>query len=181
MVCKVNDQIKLIVAPNPTADAGRDTFLCSGYGVLIGGAPTAIGGTPPYKYEWAPSTGLSNVNVSNPLAMHTVTQTTNILYSVKVSDKYGCSSNDYMSLRIGSYLTANAGKDTGMCIGHGIVIGSVVTARGGTPPYVYTWTPATGLSNNKIPNPTANPSITTTYILSVLDANNCVAYDTIKN
>ncbi|MFN8305193.1 MAG: gliding motility-associated C-terminal domain-containing protein [Ferruginibacter sp.] len=38
----------------------------------------------------------------------------------------------------------------------------------------YLWTPSTGLNNPFIPNPRANPAITTTYKLKVVSTDNCV-------
>ena len=42
---------------------------------------------------------------------------------------------------------------------------------GGTPPYSYSWSPATGLSNPNVLRPYACPEETTTYTLTVTDAN----------
>ncbi|MGE0561788.1 MAG: GEVED domain-containing protein [Flavobacteriales bacterium] len=41
--------------------------------------------------------------------------------------------------------------------------------------FTYSWSPTTGLSNSTINNPTANPSTTTTYVVTVTDANGFVA------
>jgi gliding motility-associated-like protein len=42
-----------------------------------------------------------------------------------------------------------------------------LTASGGTS---YTWTPGTGLSNSNIANPTANPTVTTVYTITILNS-----------
>ena len=43
-------------------------------------------------------------------------------------------------------------------------------------PLIYTWSPTTGLSNPNISNPIGNPSVTTTYTISITDPNNlCTA------
>jgi gliding motility-associated-like protein len=65
---------------------------------------------------------------------------------------------------------ADAGNDTSLC--HGPV---QLQATGGT---VYSWSPATGLSNPNIANPIANPSVTTTYVVEVFNGS-CTDYDTI--
>ena len=41
--------------------------------------------------------------------------------------------------------------------------------------FTYLWSPTTGLSNSTIYNPTANPSTTTTYVVTVTDANGFTA------
>ena len=43
------------------------------------------------------------------------------------------------------------------------------SASGGVPPYTYSWSPTTGLSNPNIAQPTASPSVTMTYTLTVSD------------
>ncbi|MEZ5044858.1 MAG: proprotein convertase P-domain-containing protein [Saprospiraceae bacterium] len=44
----------------------------------------------------------------------------------------------------------------------------------------YSWTPSTGLSCTNCPNPTANPGVSTNYILSASDDYGCTAVDTIS-
>jgi len=65
-------------------------------------------------------------------------------------------------------LTVNAGPSRTICIGDSVMIGGF--ASGGTPPYVYSWAPATGLNNPNTANPIAFPLITTVYTLTVKDA-----------
>jgi gliding motility-associated-like protein len=45
-------------------------------------------------------------------------------------------------------------------------------------PVTLSWSPAAGLSSTTIPNPTAAPSATTDYIITVTDTNGCVGTDT---
>ena len=64
--------------------------------------------------------------------------------------------------------TVSAGSNVSICLGQSTSIGGAPTATGGNPTnYVYTWSPATGLSSTSIANPTANPTTTTTYTVSV--------------
>lgn len=67
-------------------------------------------------------------------------------------------------------LSANAGTNTSICAGSNLTLGGSPTASYGTPPYTYSWSPATGLSSTTVANPTASPSVTTTYTLTVTDA-----------
>jgi gliding motility-associated-like protein len=46
-------------------------------------------------------------------------------------------------------------------------------------PFVYTWTPATSLSSPSIPQPLANPDITTEYVVKVSSPSGCSATDKI--
>ncbi|MEK7254482.1 MAG: PKD domain-containing protein, partial [Bacteroidota bacterium] len=67
--------------------------------------------------------------------------------------------------------TITAGEDKIICPGGSALIelGSVA----GT----IEWSPTTGLSCTDCPNPTANPSVTTTYTVVVVDSNGCVMTD----
>ncbi|HNW70065.1 MAG TPA: gliding motility-associated C-terminal domain-containing protein [Bacteroidales bacterium] len=56
---------------------------------------------------------------------------------------------------------AAAGKDTTLCLGDSIRIGSNDTLNG----YQFVWSPAAGLSDSSIQNPYAMPEVTTTYQL----------------
>ena len=73
--------------------------------------------------------------------------------------------------------TADAGADTEITEGGSVVIGGSPTGSGGTAPYTYSWTPTTGLNNAGIANPTASPSVTTTYTVTVTDAKGCTDDD----
>ncbi|MEX1189020.1 MAG: hypothetical protein WED33_07160, partial [Bacteroidia bacterium] len=66
--------------------------------------------------------------------------------------------------------TVDAGQNVSICSnGSGASIGGSPTATGGSEAgaFVYSWTPTTGLSDPAIANPTANPSSTTTYTVTV--------------
>ena len=73
---------------------------------------------------------------------------------------------------------ADAGADATICAGAaGVGIGGSPAGSGGTSPLDYSWSPTTGLSNSSLANPTASPGSTTTYTLTVTDANGCQATD----
>jgi hypothetical protein len=78
------------------ADAGPDQTIIAGNSVVIGGSPTASGGTPPYTYNWTPTTGLDNPAIANPTASPDTTTT----YSVTVTDSKGCTGVDSMTLSV---------------------------------------------------------------------------------
>jgi hypothetical protein len=76
-------------------------------------------------------------------------------------------------------VTVNAGADAGFCAGQILTIGGSPTASGGVGSYIYLWTPPGGLDSDVIPNPTASPSVTTTYVVQAMDSLGCVGSDTI--
>ncbi len=76
--------------------------------------------------------------------------------------------------------TAFAGPDFTICPNGGsVVIGASVAATGGTPPYTYLWNPPTALSSQTVSNPTASPTVQTTYTLQVRDANDSLDTDVV--
>ncbi len=44
----------------------------------------------------------------------------------------------------------------------------------------YVWSPNTGLSCTDCPNPTANPAVTTTYVVQTIDSSRCTHRDTVQ-
>jgi endonuclease/exonuclease/phosphatase family metal-dependent hydrolase len=67
-------------------------------------------------------------------------------------------------------LAVSAGPDKEIRLGGATVLEGSVS--GGTPPYTIQWSPATGLDNPQLLRPTASPSITTVYTLTVTDSVN---------
>jgi gliding motility-associated-like protein len=77
--------------------------------------------------------------------------------------------------------TAFAGPDYTLCPdgSASAVLGASTVATGGNPPYVYIWTPTTGLSSSSVPNPTVTTGTQTTYTLQVRDANDSLGTDVV--
>ncbi|MCB0516702.1 MAG: hypothetical protein KDD49_11610, partial [Bacteroidetes bacterium] len=152
--CPVSsDQVTITFPSAPQANAGADVSMCSGGSVQL----NASGGS---SYVWSPSTGLSNANVSNPMASPSSTTT----YTVTVSNGNGCTSTDQVTVTVNSAPQANAWPDPTICAGESVQINA---SGGGN----YSWSPSTSLSNPNIANPIASPSATTVYTVTV--SNDC--------
>jgi hypothetical protein len=80
--------------PQLQAHAGDDTSIISGNSVIIGGIPSATGGTPGYTYNWSPSTGLNDPASPNPVA--SPGQST--VYTLIVTDDADCTATDEASV-----------------------------------------------------------------------------------
>ncbi|HNW97406.1 MAG TPA: gliding motility-associated C-terminal domain-containing protein [Bacteroidales bacterium] len=159
--CTASDDVLVSVNPLPPANAGPDQGICINSSTTL----NASGGT---IYSWSPTSYLDNPLISNPAANPTSTT----IYTVTVTDANGCSATDNMTLTVYTSLPVNAGTDQAICNGES----TNLSAIGGT---YYSWSPSTGLSSTTIANPVANPTTTTTYIVTISDTHGCSATDDI--
>lgn len=168
--------VMVVVKPKPTINAGADRNICLSASTVLGGTPTAAGGVGQYTYTWFPTTGLSNPHSPNPVATPTVTTD----YILTVADSNNCLYTDTVRVFVAAFplVLADAGPTTFICSGQSVQANPAVA--GGQAPYTYTWAPATGLSSTSLANPVVNPAQTTIYTLTVVDANGCVATDTVR-
>ena len=149
-------------------NAGPNRVICYNANTLLGGSPSATGGTGPYTYQWQPSSFLSSSTIANPMAVG-VTQG-GMWYKLVVIDKNGLKDSSLVYVDLDLIYTYTAGIDTGFCVGqqHGIKIGASNNGSASSS-YTFSWLPATGLDNANSPNPTATPSVQTQYSLIVSD------------
>jgi hypothetical protein len=152
----------LVTVGNIVAKVSNDTTICSGTSVQL----IASGGA---KYTWTPSTGLSDTTIENPIA--TLTKTTT--YKVLVSSGT-CEDSAFVTITVNPQPTAKAGQDKTLCIGASTEIGEAAQAG-----FTYQWQPTNGLDDATKANPTASPTSTTHYILTVTGNGGCTASDTV--
>ena len=139
----------------PLATISGDTSICVGEVANL----TASGGT---GYVW------TTTDVTNSIS---ISPTSSSVYGVIVSN--GCG-NDTTSVNVtvNSNPAANAGSD------ETIILGNAVNLNG-SGGILYSWSPSVGLSCTNCSAPSASPTSTTTYILTVEDANGCIDYDSL--
>ncbi len=123
---------------------------------------TTTGGTTPYAYLW--SNGNITANASNLTAGS---------YTLTVTDANNCTATASVTITEPTRLTVTATGPQMVCSGAPAFLSA--TATGGTPPYLYNWTPAGGTSSST----TVNPVSTTTYTITITDANGCTAQATV--
>jgi len=153
--CKNTDTVTVTVNPLPPADAGPDASICLNSSMML----NATGGV---NYLWSPATGLSATTGANPTANPSATTT----YIVTVTDTNLCSRNDTITITVHPLPTAVASADSIICDGSSLIL----SASGGT---AYSWSPAGSLNDPTSATPVATPGSTTTYTVTVFDANNC--------
>lgn len=138
----------VIIAPPPTVNAGTNQAVCIGQSVTL----TATGGL---TYVW------SNGQTTNPI---TVSPSSGTTYTVTATDANGCTGTDVVNVTVNPLPTITLSPDQTICNGQS----ATLTASGGTS---YYWNP-TGNTTGTI---TVNPTSSTTYAVSVTNANGCTA------
>ncbi len=157
--CIGTDEMVVTVNPKPTVDLGADKTICQGLSTTL--SASVSGGQAPYSYLWnnGATTASTSVSPSNTFT-----------YIVTVTDARGCSNTDQVTVNVNPAPVANAGPDQTGCEGTTFAING--KANGGTTPYTFAWSNGANTSNISV-----NPVISTTYTLTVTDANGCVHSD----
>jgi len=160
--CTMQDELIVTVDTVINVNAGPDLNICKNGSGQIMAVANGI------SYRWEPSTGLDNPLASNPMASPDTTTT----YTLYVRGANNCEGMDMVKVTVFQEPDASAGNDTMICKN-----GSVqLRAKGGS---AYNWSPGDGLNEVKIANPVASPLKTTTYTVTINDANGCTKVDEI--
>ncbi len=174
--CEATAEYTVTFLPPPTVDPGTNISVCQGStDPIVGGSPSASGGTPPYFYEWS-GTGapyLSSTNVANPTFDAGASEGAYNL-SLEVIDGNGCRSvSSPITVTIWGNPSISASSNSPVCMGNTINLTS--TPTGGSTPYTFTWNGPSGYSSSA-QNPTI-PSATLshagTYTVTVTDVHGC--------
>ncbi len=137
--CSANDTVIVNVNTAPIPDAGTAGFICYGQSYQLQGS----GGT---SFSWTPSSYLNSTNISNPVS----TPGRTITYTLSVVDANGCNSlvtDDVIVDVTPPIRVTTSPHDT---IGYP---GDKFQLIANSAANIYTWSPATGLSDPNIPNP----------------------------
>ncbi len=127
------------------------------------------GGRPPYMFSpnghvFYPSDTLINLLAGD--------------YWVKIKDTYGCQDSVFATITQPPPLIVVAEPaDTTLDLGFTVDI-STITAPFGRP-VTFDWSPAIGLSETNIAEPTATAINDITYIVKITDEDGCMAFDTV--
>ncbi|MCC6600460.1 MAG: gliding motility-associated C-terminal domain-containing protein [Crocinitomicaceae bacterium] len=118
-----------------------------------------------YIYTWYPFQGLDDTTSPDPIAspVQTTTYHVSMVYQ-------GCSFADSVLIDVGEPFTLSIPLDTILCSVQPVEIFAVPD---GTDQYTYQWTPATGLNDASLQNPTATPATTTIYTANVTSSHGC--------
>lgn len=157
--CISEDSVAVAVS-NPVVYAGNDDSLCIGNSTLLNSSVS--GGYAPFQYLWSNQTTTPENNV---------TPSTTTTFSVSVTDRFFCSTNDDVTVVVSEPVTVADGNDT-LCLGQSKTLTALTS--GGIAPYYYEWdNTQTGSSIN------VTPISQTSYKVTVTDFIGCISEDSL--
>lgn len=137
------------------------------FGSCDGSATVATGaGTAPFTYLWSPTTPTQTTPTATGLCVG--------LYTATVTDSLACSDSIGATISGPTMLSVSATVNSPISCNN-VCDGSVIaTVTGGTLPYTYLWNDPLGQTT-----PIATGLCAGTYIVTIIDNNNCTTNDTI--
>ncbi len=161
--CSAKDSVTIDIKPSPVVSKSSDTTICNDGQAQL----SANGGV---TYNWSPSTGLNNVNISNPVASPNAATK----YFVTVTGVNGCNKID--SINVGwtpkpvFTITPSA---IGICKGNS----TALTASGAD---VYNWFAGSNITSPTNASTTVQPATTQQFSVAV-HHNFCSISDTLHS
>jgi gliding motility-associated-like protein len=153
--CSATGNITVGLNSNLTFTPLADNTICEGTSAQLQFNSNAT------QYTWSPAAGLNNATISNPVASPVTTTQYIVTATLGL-----CSINDTVVVNVNPAPVPDAGPDGFICYGQSFRL----QGSGGVS---FTWSPSGYLDNATIANPVSTPITTTTYSLSVTDANGC--------
>ncbi|MEM9920624.1 MAG: PKD domain-containing protein [Bacteroidota bacterium] len=167
--CPSSDDVQVNVKPftAPVITLSNDTLICPNEFVQL----FVSGGIDIFDYNWDSSReGLTCYeNCRNPIASPSVS--TN--YIVSVTNDFGCTSVDSVSVQVRGITEGFAGADRTICEGGTVQL----NAGAGTDPV---WESRLGISCINCPDPFASPDSTTDYVVRITTPDGCENLDTVR-
>lgn len=148
--CETDTASVTLEVLNPQYTISPDAFLCIGET-----APLSV--NPASNVVWSPSSGVANPNSGNT----TATPDEDTIYFVNFLSPEGCTLQDSVVIEVfADFPGGQIYPEETICIGNSVEL----MAEPGTD---WDWTPAASLNFGGIQNPTASPTQTTTYFVTV--------------
>ncbi|MEY2830255.1 MAG: hypothetical protein RIQ33_2113, partial [Bacteroidota bacterium] len=175
-VCGTSTGTKTITVTNLQANFTSADTICYGSSMAFTNTSTITGGGTITKYNWNFGDMMSGFSDSSSLQnpSHTFSSSGNYVVTLTLTSSTGCTSVKTKTIVVSPLYTVNAGYDVSICNGSSAILSGYIYP---TPSSVsYQWSPTTNLSCTNCLNPTANPTATTTYYLSI-GSGSCISKD----
>lgn len=154
--CITTTSVSVSLQNNLTISPRSDTAICFGASFTPGLTSNAT------NFSWQPANSVSNAQILNPV----LSPTGNTTYTLTATQG-PCTATRSFAVNVAQALSLNAGNNVSIFGGQTAQLNAVGPAGN------YLWTPAAGLNATNIPNPVAQPSVTTTYTVRVTTAQGC--------
>ncbi|HRG01917.1 MAG TPA: gliding motility-associated C-terminal domain-containing protein [Bacteroidia bacterium] len=163
--CSITQTVYVNNAPSPIFSAAVSNQP-SCFGMSNGDITlNYTSGTAPYTIVW--SNPISQTVTTSALTS-SVSGVAQGAYTATLTDSYGCSTSQ--QIYVGTPQMLNIVPTLGQTICYGTSTQISATGQGGTAPYTYSWTPTAFVGGG--PH-TVNPTVNSSYQVSVKDANGC--------
>lgn len=163
-----NQIVNVASAPIAIATTNKDTIgNCALQSANISGT-TSTGVSLDYSWSSTPS-GFTSSN-----GAETVSPTVTTTYTLLVTDDYGCTSTDNVTITVDAAPVADAGSATSLCLGNSTSLNSSASTGSSLG---FSWSSNPSGFTSSTPNPLVTPSSTTTYTLLITDKNGCTSTD----
>ncbi len=159
----VTDGTTVTVEPAPVVNivSSLGLDICAGQSTVL-----TAGGAVTYTWDWNGTLSTTNGPVT------TATPGAQTTYTITGYSSAGCPGTQSITIDVNTLPTVAPSAVFEICAGDDVQLG--LDVNGGLPPYnTYGWSPGGTLDQTDIPNPVANPLVTTNYDVVVTDDNGC--------
>ena len=169
-VCQAASYSYTIIVGGVSIAMAKAASICAGNSITI---VDTCAGTGTLHYSWTPIAGLDYPDSAEPVA----TPDSTITYMLTVTDSAGCAASKTITITVHPPPVLSLPTNISDCVGSPVPIHASIS--GGQSPFVYAWTPATGLNRTDSNTVFATPSKTTIYRVTVTDSNGCSDKDSL--
>ncbi len=149
------------IKDSPPLDVSNDSLICYLDTLLLNATGTG-------SFLWTPNYMISSTTVANPLVSPDIPTT----YRVTLTDGFGCVASDSIKIDVKLFVSLSVANDSTICQGDPTLLKISSDALH------FLWSPATGLNDPTLKDPTATPISTITYHV-IASIGKCIAEDDI--
>ncbi len=165
--CFYNDSVMINVNPLPDFDIVGDAVICVNDTTQLTTNYSDIA-----TIRWFDQ---NDITLGADPTLKYGSKTSGYVYA-NIINSNDCRAIDSLFVTVNTLPLADAGKDTLICFGEAVKIGSDQEEAG----YIYLWTASVGAQPESVADPLVSPTVSTFYYLQVTDANGCVSLDTVS-